>query len=197
MIRKSQFIGTSLVLFILAGPQWGCQNLPGTSRSQGAVIGGITGAVVGAVIAKNNRLLGTLIGAAIGAGGGYLIGMAAEHSAGNEKDRQAAIEAARKASENPARAEDVANARTADLNNDGFVTMDEVIAMKQANLNDTEMVDRLRASGQVFELTEEQEQYLVDRGISRSVIAEMEKLNLNKKEEILGKRAEVIGRQPQ
>lgn len=194
MSRKTQFAGTSLVLFALAGSQWGCQNLPGSSRSQGAVIGGIAGGVVGAAIAKNNRLLGALIGAALGAGGGYLIGTAVEHADGKEDDKKAAAEAARKAAENPARAKDVAGARSADLNSDGFVTMDEVIAMKEANLTDAEMVDRLRASGQVFELTEEQEQYLVDQGISRSVITEMEKMNQVKKEEILAKRAQVLGR---
>jgi len=78
---------------------------------------------------------------------------------------------------NPAKAEQVDKASTADLNDDGFVTLDEVVAMERANLSDREMVDRLQRTGQVFELTEQQEKYLEDRGVSRDVVVEMREMN--------------------
>lgn len=183
-------LGVSLLLLPL-----GCEDLPGTSRSQGAVIGGAAGAVAGAAIAENNRLLGALIGAALGAGGGYLIGTTMEHSDADPEDREEAIEAARNAQDNPATAEQARNAATADINNDGFVTMDEVVAMNRAGLSDEEMLHRLEATGQVFELAPEQEDYLVNQGISRNLIERMEKLNENQKDEIYN-RSDVIGEVP-
>lgn len=175
-----------------------CESLPGSSRSQGAVIGGVAGATAGALIAKNNRLLGALIGAAAGAGGGYLIGAAIDNADGDD-DKRKAEEAAREAVEDPATPEQAKNAATADINEDGFVTLDEVAALEKAGLTDDEMVERLRLTGQVFELTEEQEEYLVQRGVSRWVIAEMESLNEESKDQLLTRRkgSEVIGRDPE
>jgi hypothetical protein len=157
----------------------GCENLPGNAKQQGAVIGGAGGAAIGAAVAKNNRLLGALIGGALGAGGGYLIGANKDKITGGDKDktRDEAIQASQRAEQNPARAEDVNNTRTADLNNDGFVTLDEVVALRNANLSDREILDRLERTDQVFELTPWQEDYLQQRGVSRSVINEMRSLN--------------------
>ncbi|HLU47441.1 MAG TPA: glycine zipper 2TM domain-containing protein [Planctomycetota bacterium] len=189
-------IGCSLVLLPM-----GCENLPGTSRSQGAVIGGAAGALAGGAIAKNNRLLGALIGAALGAGGGYLIGTTLENAKADPEAQEAAKEAARNAQENPATVEDVQDATTADLNSDGFVTMDEVLAMHQAGLGQDEMIRRLEATGQVFELSPEQEDYLAERGISRSFIARMEDVNAQTKDRFFeqqgsdrgDRRSDVIG----
>jgi hypothetical protein len=172
----SALIG-SLALAPLAGLS-GCSKLPGNSKSQGAVIGGLGGALAGAAIGgkgKNKAGLGALVGAAVGAGGGYLIGAQKEKVDKQHKDE--AIAAHERAQANPAKPEDVEKARTADLNEDGFVTLDEVVAMKRANLSDREMVERLDRTGQVFELTEEQERYLEDRGVSHEVILEMRRMN--------------------
>jgi hypothetical protein len=163
------------------------------------VIGGVAGATAGALIAKNNRLLGALIGAAAGAGGGYLIGATIENADSDDDDKRKAEEAAREAVEDPATPEQAKNAATADINEDGFVTLDEVAALEKAGLTDDEMVERLRLTGQVFELTEEQEEYLVQRGVSRWVIAEMESINEESKDQLLTRRkgSEVIGRDPE
>jgi Glycine zipper len=172
---SSALIG-SLALAPLAGLT-GCSNLPGNSKEQGAVIGGVGGALAGAALggrADNKGALGALIGGVVGAGGGYLIG--AQKDKVDKKKRDEAVAAHRRAEQNPAKAEDVENARTADLNEDGFVTLDEVVAMERANLSDREMVERLDRTGQVFELTEDQERYLQDRGVSREVIAEMRRM---------------------
>ncbi|HMO25535.1 MAG TPA: hypothetical protein PKB10_04635, partial [Tepidisphaeraceae bacterium] len=84
-----------------------------------------------------------------------------------------------RAQANPATAQDVRDARTADLNNDGFVSLDEVVAMHEAGLSDRQMLERLRATGQVFALNADQERYLRDRGVSREVIEGMRDLNQN------------------
>ena len=57
------------------------------------------------------------------------------------------------------------------------MTLDEVVAMQKAGLSDHEQIVRLERTGQVFELTTEQEQYLRDHGVSRDVIGEMRSMN--------------------
>jgi osmotically inducible lipoprotein OsmB len=153
----------------------GCENLPGSKGTQGAVIGGTGGAAVGAAVASHNRLLGALVGGAVGAAGGYIVGANSDRILGH--DHHSASEAGRQSQEHPATAQDALRSTTADLNNDGFVTLDEVVAMHDAGLTDTQMLDRMRATSQVFELTPEQRQYLLDRGVSRFVIDQMETLN--------------------
>lgn len=162
----------------------GCENLPGDKGSQGAVIGGASGATVGAVVGgSEHRLLGALLGGALGAAGGYVVGANSDRILG--KDRDSAREAARRSQETPATAQDAVRATTADLNSDGFVTLDEVVAMKDAGLTETQMLDRMRATNQVFELTADQRQFLLDRGVSRSVVEEMETINKETRDRLL------------
>jgi hypothetical protein len=162
----------------------GCENMPGTREQQGAVIGGAGGAIAGAAIGgEQNRLLGALIGGAIGAGGGYLIGANSDRIF--NRDSEGARRASEHAQSAPATAQQAMNARTADVNNDGFVTLDEVVAMKQAGFPENTMLDRLHATGQVFELTPEQERYLRDNGVSQRVIREMENMNRETRDRLL------------
>jgi len=173
-MRKHALISAVLIGTFTLGPLAGCSNLPGNSKGQGAVIGGVGGALAGAALGKGHRGMGALIGGALGAGGGFLIG--AQKDKVDAKRREEAIAANRRAEQNPAKAEQVDKASTADLNDDGFVTLDEVVAMERANLSDREMIDRLDRTGQVFELTEEQERYLEDRGVSHEVIVAMRQM---------------------
>src|SRR5438067_2420951 len=169
---KHGYICTILISSLALGPLTGCENLPGSGKTQGAVIGGTGGAVAGAAIGHRNPVLGALIGGALGAGGGYLIGAHADKTRDPDRHRDEAISASRDAEAHPARASDVmldSRTQTADLNNDGFVTMDEVVAMRKAGLSDDEMIRRLRATQQVFDLTASQENYLRDQGVSRRV----------------------------
>jgi hypothetical protein len=178
MIAKS-LITPALIGSLILAPMTGCESLPGNDEQQGAVIGGVGGALAGAAIAKNNRALGALIGGALGAGGGWLIGANIDKITGKDKDKQRedAIKASQRAEKHPAKPEDVDRSRTADLNEDGFVTLDEVVAMRQANLSDSEMLDRLQRTDQVFELTTFQEDYLRTRGVSDNVIRQMRNMN--------------------
>jgi len=176
---KRALVSTALIGSLSLAPLTGCENLPGNAKQQGTVIGGASGAAIGAAVSKNNRWLGALIGGALGAGGGYLIGANKDKITGNDKEKtkDEAIQASQRAEQNPARAEDVHSTRTADLNNDGFVTLDEVVALRNANLGDREILDRLERTNQVFELTPWQEDYLQQRGVSREVINQMRTLN--------------------
>ena len=153
----------------------GCENLPGSRKQQGATMGGVGGAAVGAAVAGNHRLLGALIGGALGAGGGYVIAAKTDHI--NNNDTQAAQTSAQNAQQSPATAQDALQATSADINRDGFVTMDEVVAMKRAGLSDETMLARLRATTQVFELTDEQKRYLANQGVSGYVINNMATIN--------------------
>jgi hypothetical protein len=191
MFKKYGTLGLAGALLIAAT---GCENLPGDERAQGATIGGVSGAAVGAAVGgEGNRLLGALIGGAIGAGGGYLIGANWDKITG--KDSEGARAAAQEAQARPATVEDAQRATTADLDSDGFVTMDEVVAMERAGFSDQKIIDRLRATGQIFELTAEQKNYLRSRGVSDNVIAQLATINQDKRDELLRRSDnQVIGR---
>ncbi len=175
MLNQKTLIALLIASLALA-PLGGCDSLPGDKKTQGTVIGGVGGAVAGGALAKNNRLLGALIGGALGAGGGYLIGSHLDKS-DPKTNRNEAIAADRRARENPATVDDARRAKTADLNGDGYVTMDEVVAMAKSGLSDDEMITRLERTGQFFELTSDQEQYLRDHGVSRRVVTAMRDIN--------------------
>ena len=177
---KNKAITTLIIGSLSLSPLVGCDSLPGDKETQGAVIGGVGGALGGALVGgEDNRLIGALIGGALGAGGGYLIGAQKDKLDREDRDevREEAIRADQRATRNPATARDVERARTADVNDDGFVTLDEVIAMREANLSDREMIERLERTGQIFELTASQERQLEDEGVSRDVILAMRDLN--------------------
>jgi hypothetical protein len=72
--------------------------------------------------------------------------------------------------------------------------MDEVVAMERAGFSDEKIVDRLRATGQVFELTTEQKNYLRSRGVSDNVISQLASLNQNQSTDVLRSENQVIGR---
>jgi len=185
----------STTAIAVLGLQTGCQQLPGTKGQQGAAIGGAGGAIAGAAIAKENRGLAALIGGVAGAAGGYLIGANSDRILG--KDTAGAERAVSTAQNSPATSDQARNATTADINRDGFVTLDEVTAMKSAGLSDSEMLARLRASNQVFELTDVQERILREQGISQQVITEMEQINRDTRDRLLNEPPnDVISRPP-
>ena len=155
----------------------GCSSLPGNDQQQGAVIGGATGAAVGAAVSKENRALGAVIGGAVGAAGGYVIGKNKDKITGKDDDDNEIERAAEKAQTAPATPEQARTATSADVNSDGFVTLDEVVALEQAQLSDEEILSRLRATDQVFDLTEEQRRYLLDKGVSQNVVDQLATLN--------------------
>jgi hypothetical protein len=104
---------------------------------------------------------------AMGPGGGWLVGSTRDNLARNRCDL--AAKASRNAEEHPAEPADVAKSDTADLNHDGFVTLDEILAMRRV-LTPEQMVERIRKVDGIFCLTRTQQQYLLNRGVSVVVI---------------------------
>ncbi len=191
-------LAASLAAAMLIGTS-GCKQLPGSPQAQGATIGGLGGAAAGAAIARNH-VLGALIGGVLGAGGGYLIGANKDKITGH--DTQAAQQAGHLAQTTPATPAQALAANTADLNHDGFVTMDEIVAMKEANLSDQQILQRLGATGAVFELTPAQQNYLREHGISSYVINQMPELNREVRNQLAGQTpagvsSSVVGAPPQ
>src|SRR5688500_4911452 len=170
-MRKA--VQTGIVSICITGLV-GCSNLPGSDEQQGAVIGGATGAAVGAAVTKN-RALGAVIGGAVGAAGGYVIGKNKDKITGRDDEEVKVAEI--QSQQAPATPEKARTATTGDVNSDGFVTLDEVVALEQANLTDDQIIERLRATNQVFDLTEDQRRYLLDRGVSQNVVDRLATLN--------------------
>ena len=166
----------------------GCQQMPGSPGTQGAAIGGVGGAATGALVGgEHHRLLGALLGGAVGAGGGYLIGANKDRILG--RDTSGAEAAVRNAQAHPATPQEALNASTADLNGDGFVTMDEVAAMRQAGLSDQQILQRMSVTGQVFELTPEQQAYLRNNGVDQYVIDQIPQLNRQVRDNLMNQPA--------
>jgi hypothetical protein len=164
-----------------------CASLPGSRTQQSTAIGATAGAVVGASVAgEGNRLVGALLGAAVGGAGGYMIG--ARTSWFDDDDAQSqALQSVQSAQANPATAQDALEASTADLNSDGFVTIDELVAMENAGFDDAEMLDRLRRTNQVFEVNASQRSALVTAGVSPGVVSGMQSLNREEKARVLSR----------
>lgn len=161
-----------LIAFALAG----CESLtPAGTTPKDATIDQISVPTTRPTTQHSERLIRNLVGGELGAAGGHLIGAKPEFLDDNDgpdraKHRAAAVKASKLAEQSPAKPDVVEKSRTADLNTDGFVTLDEIIAMRRANLSDDEMLKRLRAAGMVYDVSEYQEDYLRTRGVSDGVI---------------------------
>lgn len=174
----------AVLIVLVTVPFASCESppRPGTDEPPAVSAAG-TAAASAAIEGKGNRIASALIGSTGGAAGS-LIGAKTDWFATEDGKRQArqAIERAR---QKPATVEDVARAQSADLNSDGFVTFDELVAMKQAQLDDEDLLQRLHATGQVYDLTAKQKQALIDAGISPYVAAEMTRINEPEKNRVL------------
>jgi hypothetical protein len=145
----------------------GCQGLSG-SAPQGAVDNS-SEAITGT---GGKSLLHTLINSAAS---DYLLAASSDRIV--DHDRAEALKAVYEARANPATASQAQYASSFDINSDQFVTLDEVLAMQSADLTEEQILLRLRATDQVFELTPEQELTLRTRGVSEEVIQEMMLIN--------------------
>lgn len=152
----------------------GCSNFPTVPTGSSGAIG--QGSMSAAHLSQDDSILASLVGGER-AGAKYLVG--ADWSMLKNGARQQASAAVRKAEISPASAADVARSRTADLNNDGFITLDEVIAMRQAGLSEQQMVDRIDQSHQYFEVTAAQQKYLKEQAVPGAVVSAMDHMNLS------------------
>lgn len=124
-----------------------------------------------AQLSTDRKAVAALAVAAAGPGGGWIIGASRQ----NLRAGRSALagKANQNAEQHPAAPGDVAASTDADLNHDGFVTLDEIIALKRAGLTEDQMKDRIMHADQVFAPNERQQQYLRDRGIGQAVIDAM------------------------
>jgi hypothetical protein len=186
MRSTNKWIAWTVGAALCSAPLAACQNLPGTRTQQATAIGGATGAALGYALNEENRLLGALLGGALGAGGGWVIGAKTDWFE-DPSARDAARDAIGDSRRSPVDAADVARARTADIDDNNFVTFDELVAMERAGLSDDEILERLRMTGQVFDLTGEQERALIDAGVSARVVREMKNIHVDERDRILGR----------
>jgi MFS family permease len=167
---------------ILAAPAMtGCEALPGRPREQGAVAGAVVGGIIGG-LAAGTPWVGTLVGAGIGLVGGWIIGFVVEEWFGwHGAPARAAIEAPMV----PATPEQALAAQTADINGDGVVSLDELLAMHQAGLTEGEIIRRLEATDCIFELTQGQQDFLLSHGVSPRIVRTLPELNPHQRERLL------------
>lgn len=152
MERWSPFAGWVLLAAVL--PVCGCQSPYHADR--GALLGGLGGAGVGAIV--GNAVGNTGAGAAIGAAAGALTGAAI----GSGMDE---VEAKNRA---------MIEARMGRQVRAGAVTMDDVIAMSQARVDDELIVNHIRAHGVAAPLQARDLIFLQQQGVSARVIRTMQ-----------------------
>jgi hypothetical protein len=149
----------------------GCQSAKPQARQSGAQA---KGNVDLAAAVQRGLTVADLTGGDLGIGGGFLIGAAPDKIRLHE--HQQALAAAQAAEQSPARLQQVRESTTADLNGDGFVTMDEVLAMVRAGLSEDDVIARLKKTGYQFQVTPQQERFLSDRLVPAKVIAALHEM---------------------
>ena len=167
--------GTGTFLLSAAITVAGCSTKAGTGAAAGGAGGAAAGGAIGAASGAPVFGVGAIVGGVAGATIGGIIGASADKN--DQKHREEATRVSEAAKKNPAVAAAVRDSTTADLNGDGWTTMDEVVALKEAGLNDEQMIDRLRHTQQVFYITSDQQSYLAEHGVSNKVIQSMNGMN--------------------
>lgn len=159
--RTTVLVGvTGLLGLFLVAAAGGCTYLP----------------VPGPAVVRPPEQFWYLADGRLGAAHGYVVGVAKERlSAPTAEARRGQSEQAVLASMDaetlplpPAATED---APTADLNDDGFVTLDEVIALHRYGLDGPEIARRLTATGFVLAATDPQLRHLRAYGVPESALA--------------------------
>lgn len=164
------------IIVLAAAIVAGCSQLPYDRTTETSVAGAAVGTAAGAVLSgDDDELLGSVLGGLAGAAAGYVIGARTDwFGDGNE---QALNSTVNNAQANPATVADVRGSTDADLNNDGLVTRDELIAMSNAGLGSSEIIHRLEATNQVYSVTQAQRQQLLNAGVDPQVVYELNEIN--------------------
>jgi outer membrane lipoprotein SlyB len=145
-MKKTLLAGVLLVV------SCGCDTMSNTDK--GLLGGGALGAGAGALIgsATGHAGAGALIGGAAGAVGGALVGNAADHK--EARDQAVAAAAA-------------ANARP-------MVSLPDVVRMTQQHLSDAVIIQQIRETYSVYNLTPDDVVWLKQQGVSDAVVIEMQ-----------------------
>lgn len=169
-VMNRAWFGAIAAALVLAGCQ---MSKPAPATQPSADAGGAP--AIPAASFHRAMTLAELTGGDLGIGGGFLVGAAPEKL--TQHAHAQAVAASQHAEESPAELLTVRNTTSADLNGDGFITLDEILAMARAGLSDREISDRLRQSGYIFQITPEQGRYLTDRGVDQSVVSTLKSLS--------------------
>jgi hypothetical protein len=111
--------------------------------------------------------LANIGGGSLGAAGGYVVGASPDSLARTDL-QAAAVAASLQGETQPATVGD-REVVSADLDEDGFITLDEIVAMHRAGLTDEAIVGKLGESGYVLGATRPQVVYLASCGVSATV----------------------------
>jgi uncharacterized protein YcfJ len=153
MASMTRFVACSpLVLLALLAS--GCQSA--STADQGALFGGATGAVLGGIV--GHQFHNTAAGAVIGAGAGALTGAVV----GNKID------------ESEARNRALIEQRLGRPVSPGAVSVQDVIAMTQAHVDEQVIVTHVNNNGVARPLVAADVTYLTQNGVSSAVIQAME-----------------------
>lgn len=167
----------------------GCANLPYSPKTEAAVAGAAAGAAASALLTDDEGGMGTIVGALAGAGLGYVLASETDwftnnqsqeshhHHSSSSHKRASFLEHLATARVQPATVASVYTDNDADLNGDGLVTMDEIVAMAHSDLSEDQVIARLKATEQVFFVSASQRQRLMSYGVSRDVVAQLEALD--------------------
>lgn len=147
-INKRQWLCAAVLPAILTA---GCSSMNNTEK--GALGGGAIGAGAGALIghATGNTGAGAAIGAGVGALTGALVGNDMDKQEQKQKDAIAAAQMAH-----------------------GPVGVGEVVQMTQHHIGDDVIINQIRSTGSVFNLSANDILYLKENGVSDVVIHEMQ-----------------------
>jgi hypothetical protein len=124
----------------------GCESMSHTEN--GALAGGAVGAGVGALIGNATGHTGA--GALIGAGAGALTGGLLGHAADKSEERAAQAAAARQ------------------------LQLTDIVQMAQQHVSDEIIINQIRVTGSVYQLSAGDIQYLKANGVSDWVVGEMQ-----------------------
>jgi hypothetical protein len=167
--QMSSIYRSGLMLLLLTG----CAAEPGRVPGPGALVAGVGSRLVSAHDAIARSILGD-------AAKPMLIAPPQPTSA--EADSVGALPAAATVVSRQAASAETswmrpAEATSPDLDGDGVISVDEIVALGRSGLGDGELAERLERTGRTFDLSTSQEQYLRVRGISDNLIDRMRTLN--------------------
>jgi len=151
-------------------PLIGCATEPGRVAGPGAMVAGVGGRLVNAHDAVARAILGD-------AAKPMLIAPPDSGAMSQNKHtdavRAASLAGYRQAASADAHWSSPAEATSCDLDGDGTVSLDEIVALGRSGITDEELLQRLERTRRTFELSASQEQYLRVRGISDGVIVRL------------------------
>jgi uncharacterized protein YcfJ len=155
MSQTTRTFGRLLLLMLAVLPVLpgaGCQSMSNTDK--GVLTGGALGAGAGALIggSRGRAGPGAVIGGALGAVAGGVTGAAIDNSERKQEARLAAAEAARR----PA------------------LSLEEIVQLTRAGSTDEVIINQIRVSGSVYQLTGQDVLYLQNNGVRDPVIRELQ-----------------------